>query len=80
MEQIPLRAILEQAHRLTFRYLIVEWVPVSDPMFQSLMRGRDSLYGSLSEADLLTACKNLFHALRRQELDNGRILFLFAKD
>jgi SAM-dependent methyltransferase len=80
MEQIPLRAVLEQAHRLTFRYLIVEWVPVSDPMFQSLMRGRDSLYGSLSEADLLTACKNLFHTLRRQELDNGRILFLFAKD
>jgi 2-polyprenyl-3-methyl-5-hydroxy-6-metoxy-1,4-benzoquinol methylase len=80
MEQIPLRAILEQAHRLTFRHLIVEWVPVSDPMFQSLMRGRDSLYGSLSEADLLSACTNLFHTLRRQELENGRILFLFAKD
>jgi SAM-dependent methyltransferase len=80
MEQVPLRAILEQAHRLTFRYLIVEWVPVSDPMFQSLMRGRDSLYGSLSEADLLTACTNLFYTLRRQELENGRVLFLFAKD
>jgi hypothetical protein len=49
-------------------------------MFQSLMRGRDSLYGSLSEADLHTACKGLFHTLRRQEIENGRILFLFAKD
>jgi SAM-dependent methyltransferase len=80
MEQIPLRAVLEQAHRLTFRYLVMEWVPVSDPMFQSLMRGRDALYGGLSEADLLAACTNLFHALRRQELENGRVLFLFAKD
>jgi SAM-dependent methyltransferase len=79
MEQIPLRAILELAHRLTFRYLVVEWVPVTDPMFQSLMRGRDQLYGSLSEAGLLAACANLFHTLRRQPLDNGRILFLFAK-
>jgi len=80
MEQIPLRAIMELAHKLTFRYLVVEWVPVTDPMFQSLMRGRDNLYGSLSEDDFLTANKDLFHTLRRQPLDNGRILFLLAKD
>jgi hypothetical protein len=80
MEQIPIAAILDLAYRLTWRYLVVEWVPVSDPMFQSLMRGRDSLYGALSEEDLLTACRNRFHTLRRQPLENGRILFLFAKD
>jgi SAM-dependent methyltransferase len=80
MEQIPLRGIMELAHRLTWRYLVVEWVPVTDPMFQSLMRGRDNLYGTLAEDDLHTACKGLFHTLRRQPLDNGRILFLFAKD
>jgi SAM-dependent methyltransferase len=80
MEQIPLRAILELVHRLTWRYLILEWVPVTDPMFQSLMRGRDELYGSLTEDDLHTAAKGLFHTLRRQPLGNGRILILFAKD
>jgi SAM-dependent methyltransferase len=80
MEQIPLAAIVELCHRLTFRYLVIEWVPVEDPMFQSLMRGRDELYGSLAEADLLNACKERFHVLRRQSLDNGRVLFLFAKD
>ena len=80
MEQIPIAAILDLAYRLTWRYLVVEWVPVSDPMFQSLMRGRDSLYGSLTEEDLLSACRNRFHTLRRQPLENGRILFLFAKD
>ena len=65
--------------RLTSQTLVLEWVPVSDPMYQSLMRGRDALYGSLSEADLLAACEGRFHTLRRQPLENGRILFLFAK-
>ena len=80
MEQIPVGAILELAHTLTSQYLVLEWVPVTDPMYQSLMRGRGSLYGSLSEVDLLTACEGRFRTLRRQPLDNGRILFLFAKE
>ena len=80
MEQIPVCAILELAYKLTGRYLVLEWVPVSDPMYQSLMRGRDALYGSLSEADLLEACDGRFRTLRRQPLENGRILFLFAKE
>jgi SAM-dependent methyltransferase len=79
MEQIPLRAIVELCHRLTRRHLIVEWVPVSDPMYQSLMRGRDALYGSLTEADLLAACAEWFALLRTETLANGRILFLFEK-
>jgi 2-polyprenyl-3-methyl-5-hydroxy-6-metoxy-1,4-benzoquinol methylase len=79
MEQIPVCAILDLAHKLTSRTLVLEWVPVTDPMYQSLMRGRDDLYGSLSEADLLKACEGRFQTLRRQPLENGRILFLFAK-
>jgi SAM-dependent methyltransferase len=79
MEQIPIPAILALCHRLTRRHLIVEWVPVADPMFQELMRGRDSLYGALSEADLLTACAGRFRTVNRQALDNGRVLFLFEK-
>jgi SAM-dependent methyltransferase len=75
MEQIPLPAILALCHRLTRHHLVLEWVPAQDPMFQSLMRGRDSLYGALSEADLLAACTGLFHPASRQALGNGRILF-----
>ncbi|MGA7156111.1 MAG: class I SAM-dependent methyltransferase [Acidobacteriaceae bacterium] len=80
MEQIPISAILNLAYKLSSQYLVLEWVPPSDPMFQSLMRGRDDLYGSLTEDDLLKACENRFHTLRRQPLENGRVLFLFAKD
>jgi len=79
MEQIPLPEVLALAHRLTRRHLLVEWVPVEDPMYQSLMRGRDTLYGALSEADLLAACAGRFHTLARQPLDNGRVLLLFDK-
>ena len=79
MEQIPLPEILSLCHRLTRRHLVIEWVPVADPMFQSLLRGRDDLYGSLSEADLLDACVNRFRLLDRQPLANGRILLLFER-
>jgi 2-polyprenyl-3-methyl-5-hydroxy-6-metoxy-1,4-benzoquinol methylase len=79
MEQIPLPAILALCHRLTRNHLIVEWVPVEDPMFQSLVRGRDDLYGSLSEADLLSACAGKFTVLDRLPLENGRVLFLFQR-
>ena len=79
MEQIPLPEILSLCHPLTRRHLVIEWVPVSDPMFQGLLRGRDDLYGSLSEATLLDACTGRFRLLDRQPLDNGRILLLFEK-
>jgi hypothetical protein len=48
-------------------------------MYQSLMRGRDALYGSLSEANLLTACEGRFVVRDRHAIRNGRILFLLEK-
>jgi hypothetical protein len=79
LEQIPLSLIVELCSRLTTAYLLVEWVPVTDLMFQSLMRGRDALYGGLSEQDLLAACSGTFTVLKRESLANGRVLFLFRK-
>src|SRR5215469_2342744 len=79
LEQIPLRAIVELCHRLTRRFLVLEWVPATDPMFISLMRGRDALYGSLNEGDLLAACKGLFLVLRTDTLGNGRSLYLLER-
>jgi SAM-dependent methyltransferase len=79
MEQIPLTRILALLRRLTRRHLLLEWVPPSDPMFQSLLRGRDSLYGALCEDDLLAACAGLFRTLRRETLTNGRVLFLMER-
>ena len=79
MEQIPLPQIIDLCHRLTRRHLLIEWVPVSDPMFQSLLRGRDALYAHLCEADLLAACASRFRPIDRHALSNGRILLLFDR-
>ena len=57
----------------------MEWVPATDPMFVSLMRGRDALYGSLSERDLVVACEGLFSMVRAETLGNGRILYLLER-
>ena len=79
LEQIPLRSIVKLCHRLTKRFVVVEWVPATDQMFVSLMRGRDALYGSLSERDLLMACEGLFSVVRTETLANGRILYLLER-
>ncbi len=79
IEQIPLSDIISLCHRLTTRYLVIEWVPVSDPMYISLMRGRETLYGSLHESELASSCIGYFRLLRRQLLDNGRSLLLLER-
>jgi len=75
-EQIPLAEVVALARELTTRWAIVEWVPVKDPRFQDLMRGRDELYGHLDEAGLLDAFAKHFTVVRRDVLPNGRVLFL----
>ena len=54
-EQLPLKHIAELSASLTRRWLLVEWVPPSDPMYQEWLRGRDGLYGHLTEDDLKRA-------------------------
>ncbi len=48
--QIPLDRIAVLCSNLTTRHLILEWVPASDPKFQELLRGRDAIYGHITEA------------------------------
>lgn len=78
-EQLPLTHIGELCAGLTGRWLILEWVPPSDPMFQEWLRGRDDLYGHLSESDLNRAFARFFRVADRAELANGRILLLLKR-
>lgn len=75
-DQIPLDSIAELVRSLTIRWAIVEWVPPTDPRFAELLRGRDSIYGHLNEAAFLDAFENCFSVVQREQLNNGRILFL----
>jgi hypothetical protein len=48
-------------------------------MFQEWLRGRDDLYGHLSEADLTHAFAPWFHIVDRATLSNQRTLLLLER-
>jgi len=79
-EQIPLGHIGELCDLLTRRWVLVEWVPPSDAMYQEWLRGRENLYGQLSEDDLLLAFRPYFHPCDRRVLGNNRVLLLFERN
>jgi 2-polyprenyl-3-methyl-5-hydroxy-6-metoxy-1,4-benzoquinol methylase len=78
-EQVPLGHIADLCSSLTRRWLLLEWVPPSDSMFQEWLRGRDELYGHLTEADLTRAFAPFFAVSDRTVLGNGRVLLLFDR-
>jgi hypothetical protein len=49
-------------------------------MFQEWLRGRDELYGHLSEEDLVEAFAPFFHVANWAALGNGRVLLLFERN
>ncbi|MGA2849871.1 MAG: class I SAM-dependent methyltransferase [Terracidiphilus sp.] len=79
-EQVPLGLIGDLCAKLTRRWLVLEWVPPSDPMYQEWVRGREGLYGSLSEEDLRHAFAPSFHVIERTVLGNQRVLLLFERN
>ena len=79
LEQIPLAEIMSLCQNLTSRFLILEWVPATDSMYVSLMRGRDELYGKINETTLMESCRGRFTLLKRLTLENGRTLLLFER-
>lgn len=78
-EQLPLAHIADLCAGLTRRWLLLEWVPPSDPMFQEWLRGRDDLYGHLTESDLTHAFVPHFSVVERAQLGNGRVLLLLDR-
>ena len=79
-EQLPLGHIGDLCASLTSRWLVVEWVPPSDPMYQEWLRGRDDLYGKLSENDLRQSFAAHFHVEDRMVLGNNRVLLLLERN
>ncbi len=75
-DQIPLVAIFEQLREITTRWAIVEWIPKGDSQFDELCRGRQELYGHLSEEYFIQTLSKRFAVRRRDQLPNGRSLWL----
>jgi SAM-dependent methyltransferase len=79
-ERIPLAAVLEVAARLTHRWLLIEFIPPQDPMFQILARGRDSLHADLTRSGFEDACSGSFDLVRSQQLPGmERWLYLLRR-
>lgn len=78
-DQIPLDDVAELLALLARQWVIVEWVPKSDPRFLELCRGRDDLYNHLEESSFRASFAKRFHLLDCEQLGNGRVLFLFEK-
>ena len=75
-DQIPLKEIAQLFTDIGPRWLVVEWIPPSDEKFKEICRGREDLYGWLSERDLLAAFDAHYRCRLREQLDNGRSLLL----
>lgn len=78
-DQIPLVQILDQLGEITTRWAILEWIPQQDSQFSSLVRGREELYAHLSEDYFVRKLGERFVTRSREQLSNGRTLWLVEK-
>ena len=77
---IPTAEIAELLHQLTGRNLVLELIGPSDPMFQRLLRGRDTLYSGQSLEVQEQAFAEFFTILETHQLPGmERRLYLLEK-
>jgi 2-polyprenyl-3-methyl-5-hydroxy-6-metoxy-1,4-benzoquinol methylase len=77
--QIPMDRIAKLCSSLTTAYLILEWVPPTDPKFHELVRGRESIYAHLTESSFREAFAQYFTTIDELTLANGRTMLHFRK-
>jgi len=75
----PLAAIGELFHRLTRRHLILEFVPVEDPMFQQLLQFRVNLFQGLTLAACFEAFAPRFELVRQQSIPGSLRTLLWLR-
>jgi SAM-dependent methyltransferase len=75
-EGVPVAEQFDAIAEITRRHLLVEFVPVSDPMFAAIARGREPLYADCVRSGFESALTRHFAIERTQDLPNGRILYL----
>lgn len=79
-ERIPLDEILSLVAQLTRRHAVIEFIAPGDPMFRTILRGRDALHQDWNQAAFESACNRYFRVLRSQTAPGGqRVLYLLEK-
>jgi SAM-dependent methyltransferase len=75
-EGVPVAEQLDAVAAITRRHLLVEYVPVTDPMFAAIARGREPLYADCLRPEFEATLLQRFQIERKHELPNGRVLYL----
>ncbi len=73
---IPLAEIVDLGISLGPKGLVFEFVPVTDPMFRAIARGREPIYTDNTLDNCAALLEQRGRIVRRQTLANGRTLFL----
>jgi len=77
---VTLFEILRVAAELTCDAAVIEFVPVTDPMFRRLLRGREELHRDFTYKSFEQACSGFFRIVRKEELaPGGRCLYYLRK-
>jgi hypothetical protein len=78
--RIPLEEIREMCRRLTKRWVIIEFVPVEDPMFQKLLELRENIYGHITRKHFEDVMKSGFRLVSCSEMSGTqRVLYAYEK-
>jgi SAM-dependent methyltransferase len=73
---VPIERILSTVAGVTRKHILIEHVPIEDPMFQQLSRGRDALYGDCARHVFEAILGAQFAIATSRTLPNGRTLYL----
>lgn len=78
--RIPLPAMRDLMADLTGRWLVIEFVSLEDPMFQTLLKLRENIYGYLTRDLFEKVFAERFRLVKRSELDGTRrTMYVFEK-
>ncbi len=79
-ERIPLVEVIALVAEITTDLAVVEYVGTADPMFQSLLRGREDLYQQLTIDVFEAVVRKQFIILQSEQLTgSSRYLYLLKK-
>lgn len=79
-DRIPLKEIAKLASNLTTKFLILEFIEPKDPMFNILVRGRESLYSYITIEIFKQSFEHFFNIKKETRLDcSYRSMFLMEK-
>ncbi|PZF73050.1 class I SAM-dependent methyltransferase [Taibaiella soli] len=79
-KNVPLEMILETFANISTQYVIMEFVPKSDPRSQTLLQNKTDIFPSYTQADFETVAQQFFTIEKQTPMQGSeRVLYLLKK-